>query len=170
MGMLKNPRHEAFAQAISRGLSATEAYKHVGYQGDRHHAARLATSGHVVERVTELKARHVATASVTKAWVLEQLVELTRKCMQKEPILDPDGKPVIGPLQAGPANKALELIGKELGMFIDRAEIGRPGDFDRLDDAELGTLLVAELAARRLASGAHARRGAEAEAGEGQPN
>ena len=29
------------------------------------------------------------------------------------------------------ANKALELIGKELGMFIDRKEVGEPNEFAR---------------------------------------
>jgi hypothetical protein len=29
------------------------------------------------------------------------------------------------------ANKALELIGKELGMFIDRKEVGGPNEFAR---------------------------------------
>jgi len=28
------------------------------------------------------------------------------------------------------ANKALELLGKELGMFIDRKEVGGPNEFE----------------------------------------
>src|SRR5262249_21855185 len=35
------------------------------------------------------------------------------------------------------ANKALELLGKELGMFIDRREVGEPNEFARMSDEEL---------------------------------
>jgi hypothetical protein len=35
------------------------------------------------------------------------------------------------------ANRALELLGKELGMFIDRKEVGSPGEFERMTDEEL---------------------------------
>lgn len=33
--------------------------------------------------------------------------------------------------------KASELLGKHLGMFIERKEVGRPGDFNNLTDEEL---------------------------------
>ncbi len=36
----------------------------------------------------------------------------------------------------GAANRALELIGKEQGMFIERKETGGPGDFANLGDAQ----------------------------------
>jgi hypothetical protein len=39
------------------------------------------------------------------------------------------------------ANKALELIGKELGMFIDRKEVGGPNEFSRMSDEELEAFL-----------------------------
>jgi hypothetical protein len=32
------------------------------------------------------------------------------------------------------ARKALELLGKELGMFIDRKEVGGPNEFERMSD------------------------------------
>lgn len=39
------------------------------------------------------------------------------------------------------ANRALELLGKELGMFIERQERGAPGDFSRLTDEQLDVQL-----------------------------
>jgi len=39
------------------------------------------------------------------------------------------------------ANKALELIGKELGMFIDRKEVGEPNEFARMSDEELDAFI-----------------------------
>ena len=35
--------------------------------------------------------------------------------------------------------KALELLGKHWGLFVDRHEVGGPGDFVKLSDAEIQT-------------------------------
>lgn len=42
---------------------------------------------------------------------------------------------------------ALVDLGKHLGMFIERSEVGRPGDFAKLSDAELREKLIGELIA-----------------------
>jgi len=41
MPALKNPRHEAFAQALARGASASAAYGQVGFKPHRANAATL---------------------------------------------------------------------------------------------------------------------------------
>jgi hypothetical protein len=38
--------------------------------------------------------------------------------------------------QGNVANRALEVLGKELRMFIDRKEFGRPGDFSGMSEDE----------------------------------
>jgi hypothetical protein len=55
MATLKNPRHEAFAQALARGMSATAAYVEAGYKSNRHNAAALAREKHIGTRVAELQ-------------------------------------------------------------------------------------------------------------------
>ena len=55
MPVLKNARHELFAQNLAKGMSATEAYEKAGYKPSRQHAARLATKGDIVARVAELQ-------------------------------------------------------------------------------------------------------------------
>ena len=55
MPVLKNARHERFAQNKAKGMSATEAYEKAGYKPSRQHAARLATKGDIVARVAELQ-------------------------------------------------------------------------------------------------------------------
>ena len=45
MAILKNARHEKFAQNLARGMSATEAYAKVGYKPSEAHASRLAGYG-----------------------------------------------------------------------------------------------------------------------------
>jgi phage terminase small subunit len=57
MPVLKNARHERFAHALAKGKTATDAYEEAGYKPDRHHAARLATKGHITSRVDEIKNR-----------------------------------------------------------------------------------------------------------------
>jgi hypothetical protein len=65
------------------------------------------------------------------------------RAMQAEPVVDAEGVPTGQYVYNGNvANKALELLGKEQGMFIDRKEIGA-GAFDHLDDDELSKTIEA---------------------------
>jgi len=57
---LKNPRHEAFAQALARGMSASAAYVEAGYKANRHNAAALAREKHIRTRVAELQEEQLA--------------------------------------------------------------------------------------------------------------
>ncbi len=58
--------------------------------------------------------------------------------MQAEAHRSEDGKPIGEYSYNGAvANRALELLGKELGMFIVRKEVGSPGEFERMTDEEL---------------------------------
>jgi phage terminase small subunit len=66
------------------------------------------------------------------------LVENVDRAMEAEPVLDPKGNPTGEYKYNGNvANRALELLGKEIGMFVDRKEVGGPGAFSELNDAEL---------------------------------
>jgi hypothetical protein len=60
MPALKNPRHEAFAQTLARGVSASAAYVEAGYKANRHNAAALAREQHIGTRVAELQEEQLA--------------------------------------------------------------------------------------------------------------
>jgi phage terminase small subunit len=127
MGMLANSRHEAFAHAIARGQTADAAYVEAGYAANRGNASRLSSNESVVRRVGELKElvqkmqKHsLASVVATEQWVIEQLIGVVMDARSQE---KPDS--------AG-ANKALNLIGLHLGMFVERKEVGAPGSFDGL--------------------------------------
>jgi hypothetical protein len=60
MPALPNARHEAFAQAHARGLSAAAAYVEAGYKANRHNAAALAREKHIRTRVNELQEEQLA--------------------------------------------------------------------------------------------------------------
>jgi hypothetical protein len=55
MGILKNPRHELFAQELAKGKSASEAYTLAGYKACRQNASRLSSHDDIKARVTELR-------------------------------------------------------------------------------------------------------------------
>lgn len=67
MPVLKNARHERFAQALAKGMSATDAYSSAGYKGDRTAASRLSTNVNVSRRVDEIKNKVAEKAEWTAA-------------------------------------------------------------------------------------------------------
>jgi phage terminase small subunit len=131
LGILKNPRWEAFAHAVARGSTVDAAYQEAGYAGNRGNACRLNSTERVKIRVAELKLlvqnlqkRSSHSVVLNEAWVLEQLVGIVL-----------DARALDRPDFAG-ANKALNLIGLQLGMYVERKEVGKPGDFDGLSIAD----------------------------------
>jgi phage terminase small subunit len=145
MPALRNPRHERFAQERASGKSGGEAYALAGYKPNRHNAVRLNRDQTIVGRINELLAERekitaqstaqaITAAGLTKTWVLERLIENANRAMQAEPVMEKrDGELVeTGQYRydGAVANRALELIGKEMGMFIERQETGKPGAFD----------------------------------------
>jgi hypothetical protein len=135
MPILENQRHERFAQGLAKGLCADKAYVEAGFRANRGNAIRLKANERVVKRVEELQGRAVEGVQISKQWVMEQLVDNVVKAKEAK--------------EFAPANKALELLGKEVGMFKDRVEhTGKGGgpiqtvdltnfsndDLDRLED------------------------------------
>jgi len=107
MPTLPNQRHEAFAQALAGGTSASEAYRRAGYRPDRAAASRLSAKVYIKTRVSELQGITAERVVVDRQWVLARLIESAQKNQETNPAA---------------SNKALELIGKELGMFVERSE------------------------------------------------
>ncbi len=54
MAILKNARHERFAQNLAKGMSATEAYTKAGYKPHGQNAGRMMKNDEIVKRVAEL--------------------------------------------------------------------------------------------------------------------
>lgn len=123
--MLLKHRHELFAQGLAKGLGIGAAYVAAGYKPSPAAATRLSKNVKLQGRVAELQAASAERATVTRQWVLERLKENVERSMQAAPVLDHDGNPTGEYKFAGnAANRALELLGKELGMFAQRP----PGD------------------------------------------
>lgn len=75
MPVLKNARHEKFAQELAKGKSQTEAYEAAGYKSDRTAASRLSTNVNVIERLAELQEKAADVAVITAADIAKQLDE-----------------------------------------------------------------------------------------------
>lgn len=146
-GILKNARHEHFAQLVAGGKTPPQAYILSGYSkaGAAQSANRLLKNADVALRVEQLRKaieepareRAIEKAAADKAWVLSHLMENVRMAKAAEPVLDHEGKPTGEYRQnLAAANKALELIGKELGMFVDRRDV-RTGPLDDVSTDEL---------------------------------
>jgi hypothetical protein len=148
-------KQEAFVLAYIKTGNASEAYRQT-YSTNacaktvHEKASRLLAEGKVWARFEVLRGkvteRVVEKTAISKAWVIEKLVENVERAMQVEPVRRKIGDPeeeVPGACiyNGSVANKALELIGKELGMFIDRKEIGEPNEFARMSDEELDAFI-----------------------------
>lgn len=76
MPVLKNARHEAFAQALAKGKSADEAYAQAGYKPHRGNASTLRAKQNIVDRVAELQQKGADKASISVARVLQEMSRL----------------------------------------------------------------------------------------------
>jgi phage terminase small subunit len=133
--ILKNSKHEMFAHGVAKGVAAYQAYIDAGYaeNGARFNASRLITKDNVRLRIDEIK-ENIEKAvelkvGISKAWIIEKLKQNLDRAMQEVEVLDHDGKGT-GEFryEGNVANKALELMGKELGMYQGRDPEGNPGN------------------------------------------
>ena len=143
MSALINPKHEMFAQGLASGKIAEEAHRLAGYKASRSGASQLKQNLNISNRVNEIleeretihgqaTAEAIKSAALTKQWVIERLMAISERTMQAKPVLDRKGAPVMVETASGSlapafvfdssgANRSLELLGKELGMFVDRS-------------------------------------------------
>src|SRR4029077_2780785 len=106
MGPLKNPQHEHFARLVASGKSLSEAFVAAGYSKTNAAscALRLSKKPEVRSRIAELQqiVIQVTTTQVAldRSWVLSELRKIAENGASESARV-----------------RALELCGKELGMF-----------------------------------------------------
>lgn len=120
-----------FAQLIVSGLNQADAYRGA-YSTANMKAATVVNNAHNLMKDSDISAmikdlsakvmdKVVADIAIDKAWVIEKLVKIVGLGMAVEPVAGVEGELKTANLAA--SNKALELIGKENGMFVDRKDI-----------------------------------------------
>jgi hypothetical protein len=122
MPILKNSRHELFAQEIAKGKSASEAYQNAGYRPSRKNASRLKANEDINARVAELQAASAASAVITIESICAELDQANAVAREKG--------------QAAAMVSASALRAKLAGLLKDRVEVGGPGDFDDCETVE----------------------------------
>lgn len=83
--ILRNAKHEAFAQALARGETADAAYVSAGYKENRGNAIRLKTNERVAARVEEIVAAVSEKAEWTAADRLEALKRISTASERGDP-------------------------------------------------------------------------------------
>ena len=122
---LKQPKYERFCREYVIDYNGTQAAIRSGYseKSARQQASRLLSDPEILDRVRELQKEQVERLSITQDYVMLQLLDTYKCCRNPTPVLrwDPDLREMIesGEYQfdSKGALRAMELIGKHLGMY-----------------------------------------------------
>lgn len=143
-------QEEGYARARAMGMSQKEAValitggKTTAVSAGSHWEKKAHVKARIDELRREITERAVEKASVDRAWVLGNLKKVVNRCLQEEPVMkggEPTGEFKFDSMGA---NRALELIGKELGMFLEKKPQNE-NPLGELSDADLARM-AAELA------------------------
>jgi phage terminase small subunit len=120
-------KQASFVENYLIDLNATQAAIRAGYS-----KRTAAQQGFENLRKPEIQA--ALTAAMTarskrtqleQDWIIERLMAVVERSMQAEPVRDHEGNETGEyTFQASGANRGLELLGKHLGMFVERHEVG----------------------------------------------
>ena len=145
MPVLKNAKHEAFAQAIAKGKTLEESYAYAGFNPHRPNAHRLRTQEHVARRILEIQERAARRSGITLDRITEELAKIgfanitdalkfkgKKVTLTDSDLLDPDVSAAISEVRQtkdGIAVKfhdkraALVDLGKHFGYFKENIDI-----------------------------------------------
>ena len=114
--------HNATQAAIRAGYSPDTAHA-IGWENLRKPEIRAAIDAYEANLADEI--------GITKQYILDSLRTVAERCLQATPVLDREGNETgEWTFTATGANKALELLGKHRGMFIERTEVNHQGRID----------------------------------------
>lgn len=154
------PKRAAFVREYLIDLNGKQAAIRAGYSPKSAdvQASCLLANPKVALAVQELKEERAEQAGVDARWVLDNLIEVSQRCMQKVPVMtfDPIEKAMVQ-VQDGEgrdvwqfdskgANQALQLIGKHLGMFTEKIDLNVKHSYEQMKDEDLQAAVSAEMA------------------------
>jgi phage terminase small subunit len=134
MPVLKNSRHELFAQNLAKGLTQDQSYLEAGYKPNRRNAARLLkTNEDIRNRVAELQTRNVQKQDEMAKITTERLLVMAEEARTKA-MSERGG--------SAAAIAAITAIAKLSGKWIEKSETTtRTDDLNQLSDAELAAIV-----------------------------
>ena len=124
--MSLTPKQARFVEEYLLDLNATAAAKRAGYSERTAYAQGQRLLKHVEIAAAIQKAQEARSerTKIDQDWVIERLVGVYEASMGARPVCDKNGEEKGFTFNPTAANRALELIGKHKGMFIDRKLIG----------------------------------------------
>lgn len=151
---LANAKHEAMIQFYAAGgLGQTDAYVRAGFRKDSGNAARAFERPECVlrlawlqkqmsDKIVDVVVESAVQVKESRAWVIEQLILNARISMGQQPItvksVGKSGATIKAERterDAQAANRALHLLGLELGMFKTEVPAPPPEDIDQARNA-----------------------------------
>ena len=134
-------KQERFCQEYVIDYNGAKAAARAGYaeKSANRTANDLLSKPDILARVRLLQEEQAKRLSISSDWVMIRLCETLEKCMAIVPVMewDPDEKKRVETGQyefdSKGALKALELIGKHIGMFEDRLNVRGQVDTGKLD-------------------------------------
>ncbi|MBS1988744.1 terminase small subunit [Candidatus Dependentiae bacterium] len=129
MGALKD-KQEIFCKEYLKDLNGTQAAIRAGYSEKTANriASEILSKPVIRTRIKELMDERSKNILIDSEYVVSSLINVATRCQQGEPVMvwDPEAKCMkeTGEWQfdSTGANRALELIGKHLGMFTEKVQ------------------------------------------------
>jgi phage terminase small subunit len=121
-----NPKQQRFVEEYLVDRNGTQAAIRAGYSPKTANvqASDLLAKPNIAAAVAEGSAKLSEKTGLDAQWVLDGLKKNYLRAMQEEPVLDREGNPTGEYVYQGAvANRSLELVGKHIGMFVDKTEI-----------------------------------------------
>ena len=117
------PKQARFVEEYLVDLNATQAAIRAGYSKKTANpqAARLLANVSVADEITRRRAAITDKLEITQEWVIKKLVDNVERAMQEREVTDSEGNAIgVFTYNGSVVNGALTLLGKHLGMFVDR--------------------------------------------------
>ena len=132
--MALTPKQQRFCDEYLIDLNGTKAAIRSGYSQKT--AGQIAEENlkkpEIVEYLNEKRQALQEKLDISQEWVLKRLKEISDRCMQAEPVMMFNGDEWVESgeykFDSTGANKSTELIGKHLGMFVQKIDMTTKGE------------------------------------------
>ena len=129
------PKQQRFVEEYLIDLNATQAAIRAGYSAKTAKviAAQNLSKLNIQEAIQEAQSKLSERTGITQEYVLSNIQKVVERCMQQEAVQARDGSPLLveGPegdlaclfeFKETGALKGLELLGRHLGLFVDKVQ------------------------------------------------
>lgn len=119
-----NQKQQRFVLEYLKDSNGAQAAIRAGYaaRSAREIACALLAKHNIKEAIQKAVEERNQKLKLDAQWVVKNLQKVHRVSMRGHPIFDKDGNLVGRKVDTTGANKALELIGRHLGIFVDKHE------------------------------------------------